>query len=206
MRTAARRPARGRRGDPAVSPPAIAVAITSILLSTPLRPTICAPRIVPSTGSKRSLAAIRVAPGVVGRVVEGMGVDRPEGSARRPEPPFVPADRRRHDVEDLHDCGPERRDRMRRSPGDVVGDPAPLAVGHIREGDERGRVRDGVGLLDRVADGVDVGVVRLVRLVDGDATARPQLEPGELGERGRRVGRRSPRRRGRREAPARRRG
>ena len=47
----------------AVMPPAIAVAITSIRLSTPLRPTIWAPRIVPSFGSKISLVAIRVAPG-----------------------------------------------------------------------------------------------------------------------------------------------
>ncbi len=71
---------------------------------------------------------------------------------------------------------------MRRSSRDVVRDPTTLAIGHVRQRDERGRVRDGVGLLDSVADCVDVRIVRLVRLVDGDATARSQLQSSELGK------------------------
>ncbi len=64
----------------------------------------------------------------------------------------------------------------------MVCHPAPLAIGHVRKGNERGRVRDGVGLLDGVADCVDVRIVGLVRLIDGDAATRPELEPGKLGE------------------------
>jgi hypothetical protein len=109
-------------------------------------------------------------------------MDRPERPACCPQAPFAPADRRGHDTEDLDDGGPERIDGVRRPSRDVVRDPASLAVGHVRQRDERGRVRDGVWLLDGVADCVDVRVARLVRFVDGDATTRPQLEARELGE------------------------
>src|ERR1017187_4730216 len=57
-----------------------------------------------------------------------------------------------------------------------------MAIGHVRQRNERGRMRSGVGLLDSVADCVDVRIVRLVRLVDGDATARSQLQSSELSE------------------------
>src|ERR1035441_4506278 len=43
-------------------------------------------------------------------------------------------------------------------------------------------MRYGVGLLDSVANCVDVRVVRLVRLVDGDATARSKLQASKLSE------------------------
>ncbi len=71
---------------------------------------------------------------------------------------------------------------MRGTSGDVVGHTPALTVGDVREHDERGRVRDGVLLLDRVADGVDVRVLRLVGFVDRDATARPEPEARQLGE------------------------
>ncbi len=71
---------------------------------------------------------------------------------------------------------------MRGSPGDVVGHPSTLAIGNVREGDERRRVRDGVGLLHRIADCVDVGIVRLVRLADRNTTARSQFQAGSFGE------------------------
>ena len=71
--------------------------MTSMRLSTPLRPTIWAPRMVPSAGSKMSLAAIRVRARVVGGVVEGVGVDRPVGASaacrRRSLHPTVAATR-----------------------------------------------------------------------------------------------------------------
>ncbi len=115
-------------------------------------------------------------------MVEGVRVDCSERSARCSQAPFVPADRRSDDVEDLHDGRPERCDRVRRSSGDVVGDSAALAIGHVRERNERGRMRYGVGLLDSIADRVDIRVVRLVRFVDGDATTRTQLQASKLSE------------------------
>ena len=56
--------ASSRSASPAAAIPAdMAVAMTSIRLSTPVLPTICAPRMVPSVGSKMSFADMRVAPG-----------------------------------------------------------------------------------------------------------------------------------------------
>ena len=43
-------------------------------------------------------------------------------------------------------------------------------------------MRDRVRLLYGVADGVDVGIVRLVRVRDGDAAARPELQAGRFRE------------------------
>ncbi len=71
---------------------------------------------------------------------------------------------------------------MRGSPGDVIGHPSTLAIGDVREGDERRGVRDGVGLLHGVADRVDVGIVGLVRVVHGDATVRSELQTCCFGE------------------------
>ena len=64
----------------------------------------------------------------------------------------------------------------------MVGHPPALAIGDVRERDQRSCVRDGVGLLHRVADCVDIGIARLVRVVDRQATAGSQLEPGGLGD------------------------
>ena len=66
---------------------------------------------------------------------------------------------------------------VRGPPGDVVCDSSTLTVRDVREGDERGRVRDRVGLLDGIADRVDVGIVRLVRLVDADPPRGPSARP-----------------------------
>ena len=120
--------------------------------------------------------------GVVGGVVERVRVDRAERPARVAQASFAPPDGRGDDVEHLDDRGTERVDRVRRPSGDVVGHPPALPVGDVGQRDERGRVRDGVGLLDGVADGVDVGVARLVRVVDRDAAARAEVEAGHLGE------------------------
>ena len=109
-------------------------------------------------------------------------MDGPVGPAGRPQALLVPTHGGRHDVEHLHDGRPEGRDEVRRPPGDVVGHAPALAVGHVREGDERGGMRNGVGLFDRVPHGVDVGVAGLVGLVDGDPTLRPEPEAGALGQ------------------------
>ena len=161
----------------AVSPPAIAVAITSIRLSTPLRPTICAPRIVPSARVEQQLRRHARRARVVGGVVERVRVDRPVLPSGCVEPPLVPPDGGRHHVEDLHDRSAQRRHRVRGPSGDVVGDAPALAVRDVGERDERRRPRDRVGLLGDVADGVDVGVARSVRVVDCDAAARAELDP-----------------------------
>ena len=62
VRQARRRASRSARSD-AVSPPAMAVASTSMRLSTPSRPTAWAPRIRSVSGSTRSLSASALAPG-----------------------------------------------------------------------------------------------------------------------------------------------
>ena len=84
-------------------------------------------------------------------MVEGVRVDRSERSTRRSQTPFAPADRSRDDIEDLHDGRPQRSDGVRRSPCDVVRHSTSLAIGDVRQRDERSRVRDGVGLLDGIA-------------------------------------------------------
>ena len=101
---------------------------------------------------------------IIGGVIEGVRVNGPIGAAGSPQAPLIPADRRRHHVEYLDDRSPERSNGMRRPSGDVVCHPAALAIGHVGEGDERRRMRDGVWLLDGIADGVDVGIGCLVRL------------------------------------------
>ena len=77
---------------------------------------------------------------------------------------------------------PRDGDRVRRPPGDVVGHPPALAVGHVGQRDERGGVRDGIRLLDGIAHGIDVRVVGLVGVVDGDAAARPEVQAGQFGQ------------------------
>ena len=109
-------------------------------------------------------------------MVEGVRVDCSERSARCSQAPLAPADRRGNDIEDLHDGSPERCDGVRRPSGDVVGDPTTLAIGHVRQRNERGRMRHGVGLLDSIANCVDIRVGRLARFVDGDPTTRSQLQ------------------------------
>ena len=62
--------------------------------------------------------------------------------------------------------------------GDVVGDAPALPVGDVGQRDERRRAADPVALLDRVADGVDVGVAGAAVLVDRDATRSADAEAG----------------------------
>ncbi len=64
----------------------------------------------------------------------------------------------------------------------MVGDSASLTIGHVGQGDQRRAVGNSISLLDGVTHRVDIGIVRLVRLVHGDATARTQIEPGQLGQ------------------------
>ena len=71
---------------------------------------------------------------------------------------------------------------MRGPPGDVIGHPPALAVGHVGQGDQRRGMGDGVGLLDRVAHRVDVGIAGLVHRVDGQAAARAEVETGCRGQ------------------------
>ena len=101
-----------------------------------------------------------------------------------PQSLLVPPGHRRGAGEDLDDGGAERRRGTGVEPGDVVGHPAALAVGHVGEGDERRAAADGVDLLDGVADGVHVGVAGAAGVVDGDAATGPDREPGHLGQAG----------------------
>ena len=122
-------------------------------------------------------------------MVEGMRMDCPEGSSaarrRRSFHPTVAATMSKTFTMAV----PRRKPRgVRRSPGDVVCDSATLAIGHICQGNERGRMRNGVRLFDCVTNCIDVRVVRLVRLVHGDAAARSQFQAG-VAWRARRSGR-----------------
>lgn len=60
-------------------------------------------------------------------------MDCPERSLRCSQPSFVPADRGSDKVEDLHDGRPERRNRMRRSPGNMVGNSTAMAIRDVRQ-------------------------------------------------------------------------
>ncbi len=115
-------------------------------------------------------------------MVEGVGMDRTEGSAGGLQPPFVPPDSGSDDVEDLHDGRTEGRHCPRGSPGDVVGHPPTLAVGHIGQRDERGGMGDRIRLLCGIAHGIDVGVVGLIVTVHRDAAARSEVETGQFGQ------------------------
>lgn len=116
----------------AVTPPAIAVAITSMRLSTPSRPTPCAPRIASVAGSTSSFQTARlgtrVVPGVRldARGWPGRGV-RPRAAASRSSrcgggQPEHPDDRR-----------PQHRPRRDLPAGLLLGDEASVAVRGLRE-------------------------------------------------------------------------
>ena len=99
-----------------------------------------------------------------------------------PQTALAPPNRRRNEIEDLDDRRPQGSDRVRGSARDVIGHPSTLPIGDVREGDEGRGARDGVALLHGIADCVDVGIVRLVRVVHRDATVRSELQTCCFGE------------------------
>src|SRR5690606_19741510 len=66
--------------------------------------------------------------------------------------------------------------------GDRVRDEAAVAVGGLRERDERVTATDRITLHRDVADGEDRGVARALLLVDDDSAALPRLEARLAGE------------------------
>jgi hypothetical protein len=114
----------------------MAVAITSIRLSTPWVPTTWAPQDGPVGGIEDELGGHAHRTRVVGGVVEGVGVHHPEGAAVGGEALLVPADRAGGQIEHLDDGRSQRGDRMAGSPGDVVCHPAALAVGDVGQGNQ----------------------------------------------------------------------
>jgi hypothetical protein len=115
-------------------------------------------------------------------MVERVRVDHSVSPASSAKAPFAPADRGRHEIENLHDGRAQGGNGVPGASCDVISHPASLAVSHIGKGYEGRGVRHGVGLFDRVTDRVDVRVARLVRLVDCYGAAWAQLERRELGE------------------------
>ena len=160
----------------------MAVAMTSIRLSTPSLPTAWAPRMVPSTRVEEELERHGLSTGVIARMAHGMRVDGPVVAPRGPQALLVPSCRGRGEIEHLDDGGPERGGPAYGKAADVVGDPSSLAVGHIGQGDQGIAASHPVRLLDGVTDGIDVLVAGQVDLVDGDATVGAERQAGHLGQ------------------------
>ena len=115
-------------------------------------------------------------------MIEWMRMDRPERETSSPQSSLIPPDSGSHDAKDLHDGRTKGRYGARGTPSDVVGHPPPLSVGNVGQRDEGLGVRDGIWLLDGVTHGIDVGVAGLVVTVHGNSAARPDSEPGPLGQ------------------------
>ena len=121
------------------------------------------------------------AAGIVGRVRAGMNDDRVVGDFERRGLRFVEAGAGGDEVERLEDGGADRAAVVLAGGGiarqHIVGDDARLSVCRSGERDQRRLARDEMGDLDRVADGVDVGIGRREVLVDLDSASRAEREP-----------------------------
>ena len=111
----------------------------------------------------------------------GMDDDRAVRNVERLGLRFVEAGAGGGEVERLEDGGAHRAAVALAGGGvarqHVVGDDARLAVRRSGERDQRRLARDEMGDLDRVADGVDVGIGRREALVDFDSARRAEREP-----------------------------
>jgi hypothetical protein len=169
-----------------VSPCWIAVATTSVRLSTPSRPTACAPRTTPSAGSNRRLQPQAVAAGVVlgvrGRIDVHL-LQRPVGA---PGVSLPGADGPDGEVAHLRDGRVENRVESGVPPGEDAPEDTARPVGRTAERHPR-VAAGGRGDGGRVAEGVDVRRGGLESVVDPDRAGLVSVQPRRLGQFGART-------------------